>query len=46
MSGEIPIATPETRSVRSTSGPLGPGEKALPYLDPKQPGYCLLALCS
>jgi len=40
MSGEIPCATPDTQSVRTTSGPLGPSEKvhSLPYIDPRQPG--------
>nr|GMC47038.1 cellulose synthase A catalytic subunit 1 [UDP-forming]-like [Ipomoea batatas]GMC49418.1 cellulose synthase A catalytic subunit 1 [UDP-forming]-like [Ipomoea batatas]GMC53122.1 cellulose synthase A catalytic subunit 1 [UDP-forming]-like [Ipomoea batatas] len=42
ISGEIPLsATPDTQSVRSMSGPLGPGDKhghSLPYLDPRQPG--------
>lgn len=40
MSGEIPCATPDTQSVRTTSGPLGPSEKihSLPYVDPRQPG--------
>nr|GLL17277.1 cellulose synthase A catalytic subunit 1 [UDP-forming]-like isoform X1 [Ipomoea trifida] len=41
ISGEIPLsATPDTQSVRSMSGPLGPGDKhghSLPYLDPRQP---------
>ncbi|OIV96492.1 hypothetical protein TanjilG_07884 [Lupinus angustifolius] len=37
MSGEI--QTPDTQSVRTTSGPLGPSEKlhSLPYIDPRQP---------
>ncbi|KAI3826000.1 hypothetical protein L1987_00039 [Smallanthus sonchifolius] len=38
--GEIPSATPDNLSVRSTSGPLGPGDKpvhSLPYMDPRQP---------
>ena len=40
MSGEIPCATPDTQSVRTTSGPLGPSDKvhSLPYIDPRQPG--------
>lgn len=40
MSGEIPCATPDTQSVRTTSGPLGPSEKfhSVPYTDPRQPG--------
>ncbi|KVH99793.1 Cellulose synthase [Cynara cardunculus var. scolymus] len=40
VSGEIPSATPDTLSIRSTSGPLGPGDKhvhSLPYIDPRQP---------
>ncbi|KAL9313296.1 hypothetical protein ACSQ67_018748 [Phaseolus vulgaris] len=39
ISGEIPCATPDTQSVRTTSGPLGPSEKvhSLPYIDPRQP---------
>ncbi|KAI4316311.1 hypothetical protein L6164_024302 [Bauhinia variegata] len=39
MSGEIPCATPDTQSVRTTSGPLGPSDKvhSLPYIDPRQP---------
>ncbi|XP_020213695.1 cellulose synthase A catalytic subunit 1 [UDP-forming] [Cajanus cajan] len=39
VSGEIPCATPDTQSVRTTSGPLGPSEKvhSLPYVDPRQP---------
>lgn len=45
VSGEIPSGATETHSVRSTSGPLGPGEKALPYLDPRQPGWLYL-ICS
>ncbi|MBA0638563.1 hypothetical protein Godav_025323 [Gossypium davidsonii] len=38
VSGEI--ATPDNRSVRTTSGPLGPSEKNVsssPYVDPRQP---------
>ncbi|MED6203822.1 Cellulose synthase A catalytic subunit 1 [UDP-forming] [Stylosanthes scabra] len=37
MSGEIP--TPDTQSVRTTSGPLGPSDKvhSLAYTDPRQP---------
>ncbi|MED6217895.1 Cellulose synthase A catalytic subunit 1 [UDP-forming] [Stylosanthes scabra] len=33
------IATPDTQSVRTTSGPLGPSDKvhSLPYVDPRQP---------
>ena len=41
VSGEIPSITPDNLSVRSTSGPLGPGDKhahSLPYIDPRQPG--------
>ncbi|XP_047327715.1 cellulose synthase A catalytic subunit 1 [UDP-forming]-like isoform X2 [Impatiens glandulifera] len=37
VSGEIPIITPDNQSIRTTSGPLGPGEKSLPYIDPRQP---------
>ncbi|GFS42706.1 cellulose synthase 1 [Actinidia rufa] len=40
VSGEIPSATPDNLSVRTTSGPLGPGDKhvhSLPYIDPRQP---------
>lgn len=40
VSGEIPSATPDNQSVRSTSGPIGPekrGNHALPYIDPCQP---------
>ncbi|KAM7493032.1 hypothetical protein LguiB_027641 [Lonicera macranthoides] len=38
VSGEIPSATPDNQSVRSTSGPLGPSDKhSLPYIDPRQP---------
>lgn len=40
VSGEIPSITPDNLSVRSTSGPLGPGDKhahSLPYIDPRQP---------
>ncbi|KAI4376911.1 hypothetical protein MLD38_014616 [Melastoma candidum] len=40
VSGEIPCATPDTQSVRTTSGPLGPPDKnvnSLQYVDPKQP---------
>ncbi|GJT12033.1 cellulose synthase A catalytic subunit 1 [UDP-forming], partial [Tanacetum coccineum] len=39
VSGEIPSVT-DNLSVRSTSGPLGPGDKhvhSLPYIDPRQP---------
>ncbi|CAK9171540.1 unnamed protein product [Ilex paraguariensis] len=45
VSGEIPIATPDTQSVRSTSGPLGPSDKhvhSLQYIDPRQPGTPLI----
>ena len=41
MSGEIPSATPDNLSVRSTSGPIGPEKRvnhSLPYIDPCQPG--------
>lgn len=41
VSGEFPSATPDNQSVRSTSGPLGPGDRhlhSLPYIDPRQPG--------
>lgn len=41
VSGEIPCATPDNESVRTTSGPLGPSEKNVsssPYIDPRQPG--------
>ncbi|XP_071696081.1 cellulose synthase A catalytic subunit 1 [UDP-forming]-like [Rutidosis leptorrhynchoides] len=40
ISGEIPSITPDNLSIRSTSGPLGPGDRhvhALPYIDPRQP---------
>uniref|UniRef100_A0A803MJQ5 Cellulose synthase n=1 Tax=Chenopodium quinoa TaxID=63459 RepID=A0A803MJQ5_CHEQI len=40
VSGEIPSATPDNQSVRSTSGPIGPekrGNHSLPYIDPSQP---------
>uniref|UniRef100_A0A6N2L0N6 Cellulose synthase n=1 Tax=Salix viminalis TaxID=40686 RepID=A0A6N2L0N6_SALVM len=40
VSGEIPCATPENQSVRTTSGPLGPAERNVnssPYTDPRQP---------
>ncbi|GMQ03148.1 hypothetical protein CsSME_00049065 [Camellia sinensis var. sinensis] len=40
VSGEIPSVTPDNQSVRTTSGPLGPGDKhvhSLPYIDPRQP---------
>ncbi|OMP01075.1 Cellulose synthase [Corchorus capsularis] len=40
VSGEIPCATPDNQSVRTTSGPLGPSEKNVsssPYIDPRQP---------
>ncbi|KAG5562795.1 hypothetical protein RHGRI_005502 [Rhododendron griersonianum] len=40
LSGEFPSATPDNQSVRSTSGPLGPGDRhihSLPYIDPRQP---------
>ncbi|KAL2897928.1 Cellulose synthase A catalytic subunit 1 [UDP-forming] [Bienertia sinuspersici] len=40
VSGEIPCATPDNQSVRSTSGPIGSekrGNHALPYIDPSQP---------
>lgn len=40
VSGEIPSITPDNLSIRSTSGPLGPGDKhvhSLPYIDPRQP---------
>lgn len=39
VSSEIP--TPDTQSVRTTSGPLGPAERNInssPYVDPRQPG--------
>nr|VDD40801.1 unnamed protein product [Brassica oleracea] len=38
VSGEI--RTPDTQSVRTTSGPLGPGDRnaiSSPYIDPRQP---------
>ncbi|KAG6772782.1 hypothetical protein POTOM_024202 [Populus tomentosa] len=41
VSGEIPCATPDNQSVRTTSGPLGPAERNVnssPYIDPRQPG--------
>ncbi|KAI4349325.1 hypothetical protein L6164_009927 [Bauhinia variegata] len=40
MSGEIPCASPDTKSVRITSGPLNPSDKvhSLPYVDPRRPG--------
>lgn len=41
VSGEIPSATPDNQSVRTTSGPLGSAEKrvhSLPYIDPSLPG--------
>ncbi|KAK6119614.1 hypothetical protein DH2020_046637 [Rehmannia glutinosa] len=39
VSGEIPPSIQDTHSVRSTSGPLGPGDRvhSLPYVDPRQP---------
>ncbi|KAG8375778.1 hypothetical protein BUALT_Bualt10G0135700 [Buddleja alternifolia] len=39
ISGEIPPSIQDTHSVRSTSGPLGPGDRvhSLPYVDPRQP---------
>ncbi|KAG6740353.1 hypothetical protein POTOM_055801 [Populus tomentosa] len=40
VSGEIPCATPDNQSVRTTSGPLGPAERNVhssPYIDPRQP---------
>ncbi|KAL0372229.1 UNVERIFIED_CONTAM: Cellulose synthase A catalytic subunit [UDP-forming] [Sesamum calycinum] len=39
VSGEIPPSTQDTHSVRSTSGPLGPGDRvqSLPYVDPRRP---------
>ncbi|KAL9233881.1 hypothetical protein vseg_008817 [Gypsophila vaccaria] len=40
VSGEMPGATPDIQSVRSSSGRLGPekrGNNALPYIDPHQP---------
>lgn len=40
VSGEIPSATPDNQSVRTTSGPLGPSDKhlhSLPYIDPRHP---------
>ncbi|KAI7987795.1 putative cellulose synthase A catalytic subunit 1 [UDP-forming] [Camellia lanceoleosa] len=43
VSGEIPSVTPDNQSVRTTSGPLGPGDKhvhSLPYIDPRQPVIC------
>ena len=41
VSGEIPCATPDNQSVRTTSGPLGPAERNVhssPYIDPRHPG--------
>ncbi|CAH1427841.1 unnamed protein product [Lactuca virosa] len=38
VSGEIPISAPHYLSVRSTSGPLGPGHKHVCYMIPRQPG--------
>lgn len=48
MSGEMPCATPDTQSIRTTSGPLGPSEKghALSYIDPRQPGIVLNCRCA
>lgn len=50
MSGEIPCATPDNQSVRTTSGPLGPSDKhvhSLPYVDPRQPGFTVTSvLCA
>uniref|UniRef100_A0A166DLB1 Cellulose synthase n=1 Tax=Daucus carota subsp. sativus TaxID=79200 RepID=A0A166DLB1_DAUCS len=40
VSGDIRSATPDTQSIRSTSGPLGPSDKhvhSLPYIDPRLP---------
>ncbi|KAL8166470.1 hypothetical protein V2J09_007969 [Rumex salicifolius] len=39
VSGEIPIATPDNRSIRSTSGPLHSEKRShsLPYVDPSLP---------
>nr|APU87550.1 CesA1 [Plantago cunninghamii] len=39
VSGDIPSSIQDTNSIRSTSGPLGPGDRvhALPYVDPRQP---------
>ncbi|KAI3739483.1 hypothetical protein L2E82_29888 [Cichorium intybus] len=37
VSGEIPSATPDNLSIRSTSGPLGPRDKNGHYMDPRQP---------
>ncbi|KAJ6373109.1 hypothetical protein OIU76_027443 [Salix suchowensis] len=40
VSGEIPCATPDNQSVRTTSGPLGPAERNVhssPYIDPRHP---------
>ncbi|KAK4854366.1 hypothetical protein QYF36_022791 [Acer negundo] len=40
VSGEIPCATPDNQSVRTTSGPLGPSDRNVqssPYIDPRQP---------
>lgn len=39
VSGDFPSATTDTQSVRSMSGPLGPGDKhsSLSYVDPRQP---------
>ncbi|GMP94586.1 hypothetical protein CsSME_00044002 [Camellia sinensis var. sinensis] len=40
VSGEIPSATPDNQSVRTTSGPLGPSDKhghSLQFIDPRQP---------
>nr|CCW28832.1 putative cellulose synthase [Arachis ipaensis] len=39
QSGEKPCATPDTKSVQATSGPLGPSKAhSLSYTDSKQPG--------
>ncbi|RYR34494.1 hypothetical protein Ahy_A10g049421 isoform A [Arachis hypogaea] len=39
LSGEKPCATPDTKSVQATSGPLGPSKaNSLSYTDSKQPG--------
>jgi len=48
ISGEIPSATPDARSVRSTSGPIGPEKRvnhSLPYIDPCQPGNLVFCIC-
>lgn len=47
VSGEI--RTPDTQSVRTTSGPLGPSDRnaiSSPYIDPRQPGiHIFFPLC-